>query len=282
MRRPSNNRITLAYGATEAPYSKSNPHLGTDFSFQPDDQIYAPEAGTIVFVGWMGSAGNAVELQGAGGRKWRMCHMSSFNVYVGQQVGEGHVLGIMGETGTWPDGSKSAYGRHLHLILFINGNRTDPMSVLGSVGGGTQLMTPNFISRTYWMVQGRLPSQDEINFHMANSNPESFINGFGDAALWLTQQGQLNQLQAKVNELNATLAHKAELEAQDNANDAAVQQQLSAANERISSLTVELEDARKNITTGQKDTPAAIQPTTEKKPNLLTQILIKLFAPKNK
>ena len=127
MRRPSNNSITLGYGAVapEYGYTADSPHLGTDFSFQPDPTIYAPEAGTVVFVGVMGTAGNAVELQGSDGRKWRFCHLQSFNVSAGQWIGEGGVIGIMGQTGY-------AFGRHLHLVLFKNGTRADPMSVLPS------------------------------------------------------------------------------------------------------------------------------------------------------
>ena len=54
-------------------------------------------------------------------------------------------------------------------------------------------MTPNFINRTYYMVQGRTPSQEEIDFHMAKSNPESFINGFGENALWKTRTVERDQ-----------------------------------------------------------------------------------------
>lgn len=281
MRRPSNNSITLGYGAVDPAlgYTSASPHAGTDFSHSPDDLIYAPENGTINFVGWMGTAGNAVELSGTGGRKWRLCHMSSFNVFQGQTVGEGHVLGVMGSTGY-------AVGKHLHLILFINGNRTDPMSILGTVGGGTKLMTPNFIIRTYVGFQGRQPTQDEINFHMANSNPESFVNGFGEAFLWRSQQDQLNQLQAKVNELNATLARKDELEASEDVTEAAVQSELSAAKNRIGELTTELETARAAINNAQTTPPVIVtQPTTEPakpKLSLFDKLILAVFGKKNK
>lgn len=45
-------------------------------------------------------------------------------------------------------------------------------------------MSPAFIKRTYYMVNNQTPTQAEIDLHMAKSNPESFINGFGDTPLW--------------------------------------------------------------------------------------------------
>lgn len=286
MRRPSNNQITLGYGSSESPYTESNRHMGTDFSHSPDDLIYAPENGTVTFVGWMGTAGNAIEQVGADGRKWRFCHLASFNVFTGQTVSEGHVMGVMGETGY-------AFGRHLHLVLLVNGTRTDPMSVLPSVQKERQLMTPNFITRTYWLANGRNPNQDEINFHMANSNPESFVNGFGDFPLWRTQQDQLNNLQAKVNELNAALARQNELEAVEDQTEASVIAELSQAKERIASLTIELETARVAIavsqlpavesvaqpTVGPTVEPVLTKPadTTIKQPSWLTRLIMLLL-----
>lgn len=127
MRRPSNNPITLDFGAYgQAGYTKANPHGGTDFSHSPDPLIYAPEAGTINYTGWMGDAGNATELTGSNGRRWRFCHQSAFHVQQGQRVAEGQVIGRMGSSGL-------AYGPHLHTVLLINGIRHDPMNVLRTI-----------------------------------------------------------------------------------------------------------------------------------------------------
>ena len=54
----------------------------------------------------------------------------------------------------------------------------------GGSSGGNNTMTPNFIRRTYYMVNDQTPTQAEVDFHMAKSNPESFMNGFGDNPLW--------------------------------------------------------------------------------------------------
>ena len=79
--------------------------------------------------------------------------------------------------------------------------------------GSDKEMTEAFIRRTYYMVAGRNPEQTEVNFHMAKSNPESFINGFGDTPLWLTLTrerdalvGERNQAIAERNEAREALA----------------------------------------------------------------------------
>jgi len=56
---------------------------------------------------------------------------------------------------------------------------------------GVQDMTPNFIRRTYYMIANASPTQAEVDFHMAKSNPESFVNGFGDNPLWKNIQSQV-------------------------------------------------------------------------------------------
>ena len=48
----------------------------------------------------------------------------------------------------------------------------------GGTGMNERGMSPAFIRRTYYMVANANPSQAEVDFHMAKSNPESFINGF--------------------------------------------------------------------------------------------------------
>lgn len=99
---------------------------------------------------------------------------------------------------------------------FVNFDKwITPETINPPTAGGNSKMTPNFISRTYYMVAGRSPSQEEINFHMAKSNPESFINGFGDNPLWKDLEGQRNS----------------ETDAKNKANDA-----LKVANETIKTL----------------------------------------------
>ncbi len=72
-------------------------------------------AGVVIFVGWTGSAGRSVYLELEGGYRAHYCHLSEFNVAVGQVVAAGDTIGHVGGSG---HGADSYYGSHLHLNLF--------------------------------------------------------------------------------------------------------------------------------------------------------------------
>jgi len=64
-------------------------------------------------------------------------------------------------------------------------------------------MSPNFIKRTYWLADGVEPSQADVDFHMAKSNPESFVNGFGDDPLWTIRTAERDQARKERDTLQA-------------------------------------------------------------------------------
>lgn len=126
MRRPSYNRVTLAFGATTDPYTVAKPHKGVDFSHSPDPYIYAPEAGIANYLPGAGTCGNNLQISGATGRHG-FCHLSEVYVKTGDRVSEGQKVGKMGDTGY-------AFGVHLHWVLSINGVYVDPLKYV-MVGG---------------------------------------------------------------------------------------------------------------------------------------------------
>ncbi len=86
--------------------------------------IYASDAGTVVFAGWSPVGyGYLVEVDHNNGYKTGYAHLSRLDVSVGQVVGKGQVLGLMGATGR-------AYGVHLHFMIWENGRFINPLSVL--------------------------------------------------------------------------------------------------------------------------------------------------------
>lgn len=123
MRLPSPNKVTFPYGATSYPYTKANPHAGTDYSFRLNPYAYAPEKMKITAVGNMGTCGLGVDATGAGGRKYRYCHLGKATVRVGQTVAEGTKVGHIGATGY-------AFGAHLHFVMWVNGRRVNPDATL--------------------------------------------------------------------------------------------------------------------------------------------------------
>lgn len=126
MRLPTQNKVTLPYGATypTPPYSKSNPHAGTDYSWHNGawvsrKTVVAPETIKIINHGNLGACGLHLEATGEDGRKYRFCHFEQIYVKTGQTVREGVKIAKMGSTG-------QATGAHLHLVMWVNGKRVNP------------------------------------------------------------------------------------------------------------------------------------------------------------
>jgi hypothetical protein len=126
MIRPTNNPVTLPFGATTDPYSPVNPHRGTDFSYKPDDTIYMPESAVVTLVRDNGNDGNGVYFK-AGNRQHGLLHTSQYLVKQGEWVEKGRPVAIMGDTG-------AAIGRHLHWALRVNGSYVDPLTLVDEQG----------------------------------------------------------------------------------------------------------------------------------------------------
>jgi murein DD-endopeptidase MepM/ murein hydrolase activator NlpD len=86
--------------------------------------IYASDAGTVVFAGWSPVGyGYLVEVDHGNGYKTGYAHLSRIDVSVGQTVGKGQAVGLMGATGR-------AWGVHLHFMIWESGRFINPLSVL--------------------------------------------------------------------------------------------------------------------------------------------------------
>lgn len=124
MRIPINNyRITSAFGAKRS----YGAHQGVDLvSTSGDDNIYAPEGGTIKSTGFDRSAGNYVNII-VSNREHKLFHNSKILVKAGQQVSEGQVVAIMGGSGFGADGKN--YAKHCHWGVKVNGIYVNPMTL---------------------------------------------------------------------------------------------------------------------------------------------------------
>jgi hypothetical protein len=95
-------------------------HPGIDFGGPPFPMDGKPVVsicqGTVVYVdyGWNNGCGYMVSIQHDSGYKSDYCHLSAINVYYGQVVGSGEVIGAVGATG-------NAQGAHLHFQFWRNG-----------------------------------------------------------------------------------------------------------------------------------------------------------------
>lgn len=125
----------------------------------------------------------------------------------------GHIwIDLIGETNYEQNGAralKTTKGTRpiQQAQQFVNFDKWITESTNPPAQGGSNMndkgMSPNFIKRTYYMVNNQTPSQQEVDFHMAKSNPESFINGFGDNPLWKVRTQERDQARTERDNLKA-------------------------------------------------------------------------------
>lgn len=98
-------------------------HLGLDLASLAQAQVPAPNAGMVVFSGYLGIYGNAVGVDHGCGLMSMMGHLSRREVKEGDRVSRGQTIGRTGDTGL-------AGGDHLHLEIFVGGVSVDPVEWL--------------------------------------------------------------------------------------------------------------------------------------------------------
>ena len=113
---PTNGKITQGYKAG---------HYAYDIADRSMPAVWAAGEGTIVKASsgtYGGGYGNHVIIDHGNGVKTLYAHMDSLNVYEGQYVSQGDVLGIMGNTGR----VYGVTGIHLHWEVIDNGVKQYP------------------------------------------------------------------------------------------------------------------------------------------------------------
>ena len=98
-------------------------HTGTDMACPEGTPIYAAMSGKIADVGYNRTYGNYIIINHGNGYQTLYAHMSKAIATKGQYVTQGTKIGLVGSTGY-------STGPHLHFMVYKNGNRIDPMTVL--------------------------------------------------------------------------------------------------------------------------------------------------------
>lgn len=100
-------------------------HGGIDLAAPIGTPIYASAAGVITSVSPSGCAGNMVIMTHDNGWETRYFHLRDYapDLQPGLRVGQGHVLGGVGVTGT------CTTGPHLHYEVHIKGEKVDPETI---------------------------------------------------------------------------------------------------------------------------------------------------------
>ena len=104
------------------PYNWS--HEGSDFEVDTGDPIRAIAAGRVVFAQELYVRGNTVVIDHGLGVFSMYNHLFRWDVQVGQEVGTGGAIGLVGSTGF-------VTGPHLHLEIRIHNVPVEPLEWLG-------------------------------------------------------------------------------------------------------------------------------------------------------
>lgn len=129
--RPSSGYITSSFGMRYHPiYHYWKLHSGTDIAGQGcGAPIYAAHAGTVVYSGWNGDLGNFIQISHGDGTSSGYGHILSGGILVGYgaEVDAGQQIARVGSTG-------GSTGCHLHFIIRVNGQLTDPVPFMSARG----------------------------------------------------------------------------------------------------------------------------------------------------
>lgn len=100
-------------------------HKGVDFAAPVGTRVRASAEGTVEFVGQQRGYGNVVILKHRNQMSSLYAHLHEIEdrLKVGAKVGQGEVVGSVGQTG-W------ATGPHLHYEVKVNGEQVDPMTLV--------------------------------------------------------------------------------------------------------------------------------------------------------
>lgn len=115
--------ITSPFGWREHPITGEEKfHNGIDIAAEEGAPIPAVWQGQVTYASWYEGFGNTVILYHGGGYYTLYGHCSQLLVNVGEEVGQGQIIALVGSTGI-------STGPHLHLSLVVNQEYIDPMLI---------------------------------------------------------------------------------------------------------------------------------------------------------
>ena len=115
---PVTGRISSYYG-----WRRDRMHYGIDIPTPTGTPVAASLGGTVTYASERGNYGLLVEIDHGNGFKTRYGHNSKIHVAVGQTVGKGETIALVGETG-------NAACPHVHFEIRLNDRAVDPYPYL--------------------------------------------------------------------------------------------------------------------------------------------------------
>jgi murein DD-endopeptidase MepM/ murein hydrolase activator NlpD len=117
---PTRGWVTSDFGTRIDPYTAERKmHEGLDIASPIGQAVFAPSDGTVVFAGVEGSYGKVLVIDHGYGVKTRFGHLSEILVHLGDRVGRGDKVAMVGNTGR-------STGPHLHYEVRVNGIPENP------------------------------------------------------------------------------------------------------------------------------------------------------------
>lgn len=98
-------------------------HAGVDISAPEGTPIRAGDSGRVVVAGWQGGFGLYTCIQHSAAISTCYAHQSRLGTSTGASVGQGQVMGYVGNTG-------NSFGAHLHFEVRVSGSPVDPLGYL--------------------------------------------------------------------------------------------------------------------------------------------------------
>lgn len=132
---PCKGPITSHFGWRIHPTRKERIyHKGIDIGGKLGTAVKAPAFGHITFAGWDGPNGNCIRINHGiiNGKNVTstLIHLNTININKGAAVQQGQIIGSVGSTGRYPDGTPSSTGPHLHISVYENGQAVNPLNYI--------------------------------------------------------------------------------------------------------------------------------------------------------
>jgi murein DD-endopeptidase MepM/ murein hydrolase activator NlpD len=144
------DRITSGWGWRENPVMHFHEfHKGIDLAVPIGTPVKTIADGRVVYAGWGTGYGKYVKVEHPGGFATIYSHLSAFKVHVGEQVKQGEVVALSGNTG-W------STGPHLYFQFFVHGTPVNPLTLAHYAPKGTPVPAA---LRTEFLAQTAEPRQ---------------------------------------------------------------------------------------------------------------------------
>ena len=106
-------------GIVSKKYNEVDDHLGTDFSAQIGNPVFASGSGVVEFAGPKNELGNTVVINHQNGYVTSYSHLKDIRTRKGRNVGKGEIIGTVGNTG-------NSSAPHLHYSITKDDKEMDP------------------------------------------------------------------------------------------------------------------------------------------------------------